>query len=372
MKINKLKLINFRNYSKLDISFGDNLNIFVGDNAQGKTNLLESIVMLALTKSHRVGNNPNIIMKNKDKCKIEGYISKRQVKSKLSVEFNIDGSKYIYINSTNIRKISDYISNLNVIIFTPVDIDIIKSSPNIRRNLLNVELSQLSRSYLNNYNEYNKILKIRNELLKKLNYDYNENDKIYFDIITDKLIEKSIPIYMQRYTYIEMINEEINDYFNSITGFNNLKVKYVTNLDVDNFDKKSIENNLRNLFKRNKNRELSYGSTLYGPHRDDLIFYLNDNDLKIYGSESQQKLAVMCFKLSEIDIFKNVTGYYPILLLDDIFGELDISKRNKLLKIINSVNSQSIITTTDLKNITHKYLELANIYNVNDGKIERS
>ncbi len=372
MKIKKIKLVNFRNFSKLELNLDDKLNIMIGDNAQGKTNFLESIVFLAITKSHRIGNIPNTIKNGCSTCKINGVILKNKVKSILEVEFNSDGVKKTFVNKTYIKNLSSYISNLNVIIFTPVDIDIVKSSPNIRRNLLNLELSQISNSYLNMYNEYNKLLKIRNEYLKKLSYNYTYSDKLYFDIITDKLIERAVPIYMKRLKFIDLINEKINLYFSKIMNDGNLNIKYVSNILLDSNDDEVISNNLRKMFESNYDREISYGMTLFGPHRDDFQFLLNDLDLKLYGSEGQQKISILCFKLSEIGIFKDITSFYPILLLDDIFSELDIKKRNLLLKIINSMNCQCIITTTDLKNISKKNLDYASIFEVNNGKVERS
>ena len=167
MKITKINLVGFRNYLNTTIEFGNNMNIFVGDNAQGKTNILEGITILALTKSHRIGVSPNIIMFDKDKCKLSGVVKKDRVVSKLEIEITNELKK-LKVNKTPIKKVADYISYLNVIIFTPDDLEIIKGSPNVRRNLLNIQLSQISKEYLKYYNEYNKLLKTRNEYLKIL------------------------------------------------------------------------------------------------------------------------------------------------------------------------------------------------------------
>ena len=196
MKISKISLVNFRNYSNVLVNLNKKMNIFIGDNAQGKTNILESIVILALTKSHRVGNNPNIIQFGKSKSTIKGTIRKDNIISKLEVSVTNDIKK-TSVNGTEVKRLSDYISNLNVIVFTPDDLDIIKGSPNIRRNLLNIQLSQISKVYLNTYNEYNKILKTRNEYLKIL-FSSSIADKKYLDVITDRLIEKAIIIYQKR------------------------------------------------------------------------------------------------------------------------------------------------------------------------------
>lgn len=368
LKLTKLKLTNFRNYSNLNIKFSNNMNIFIGNNAQGKTNLLESIVFLSLTKSHRVGQNPNVVMFNKNVCKINGVIKKADIITKL--ECRIGDKKELFKNGTIIRKVSDYISNLNVIVFGPDDLDIVKGSPNNRRNLLNIELSQIDKDYLNTYNEFNKILRIRNEYLKMM-YSNSLTDKSYLDILTDKFIEKSIYIYQKRNEFINKINESINDNYNLISKGDNIRVIYENNIHFDNYDVDEIRNEMESIIHDNYYKEIKYGMSLYGPHRDDFSFYINDSDIKYYGSQGQQKLAILSFKLSEIDIFEDITLEKPILLLDDIFSEFDIKKRNNLIKYINSKDIQSFITTTDLKNINKRYLDSASIYEVKDGNIER-
>ncbi len=369
MKISKISLVGFRNYSNISVSFGNGMNIFVGDNAQGKTNILESIVFLALTKSHRIGVNPNVIQFGKKKCKLNGTIKKEKIISKLEIEIT-DDYKKLWINKTEIRKVADYISYLNVIVFTPDDLEIVKGPPSVRRNLLNIQLSQLSKEYIKFYNEYNKLLKTRNEYLKVL-FNNNIADKNYLDIITDKLIEKAIFIYQKRNEYINLVNLSINSNYQDISKDCGISVKYVPNIDINEFDSETIRKKLKHLFKKYYNKELNYGMTLYGPHRDDFYFEYNNYDLKYFGSQGQQKLAILSFKLSEIDIFKEYCGTLPILLLDDIFSEFDVKKRNQLLKKISCNDIQSIITTTDLKNIQRKYIENAYVFQVKNGNIDR-
>ncbi len=368
MIIKNLNLVNFRNYSKLNLDLNPKMNIIIGKNASGKTNILESICVLALTKTYKNGVEPNLITFGKNQCKVRGKIKTNKLLKSLEV-FIEQGNKILKINKTEIRKISDYISNLNVIVFTPEDIDIIKGSPSIRRNLLNMELSQLSLKYLNTYNEYNKLLKIRNEYLKLL-LTSSVADESYLDIITDKLIENAVEIYLTRKQYIDKINLNIEETYFKITGEKKLFVKYEPNIEIDEFEKEAIRKKLKHTFKKNYKKELNYGMTLYGPHRDEFSFYLNENNLKYFGSQGQQKVAVLSFKLAEIDIFKEKKQTTPVLLLDDIFSELDITKRNKVLDYINQ-DIQSIITTTDIKNIRKKYLTDAYIYEIKNEQIER-
>ena len=369
MKITKINLVGFRNYLNTTIEFGKNMNIFVGDNAQGKTNILEGITILALTKSHRIGVSPNIIMFDKNKCKLSGVVKNEKIISKLEIEIT-DEIKKLKVNKTLIKKVADYISYLNVIIFTPDDLEIIKGSPNVRRNLLNIQLSQISKEYLKSYNEYNKLLKTRNEYLKIL-FNNSIADTTYLDIITDKLIEKATIIYQKRKEYIDYINLHINEYYKDIANDEGLIIKYIPNINIDEYDSESIRKRLKHTYKKNYLKELNYGMTMYGPHRDDFYFEYKGKDLKYYGSQGQQKLAVLSFKISEIPIFEEITKTKPVVLLDDIFSEFDIRKRNKVLKIINEKEIQSIITTTDLKNINKKYLEDTFIFNVKNGVVER-
>ena len=347
------------------------MNIFIGDNASGKTNILESIAILGLTKSFRNGLDSDVIKFGKKKALIEGRVLNNKQIRDLKIEF-LEKEKDIFVNNKKITKYASYISNLNIVIFTPNDLDIIKGSPSIRRNLLNMTLSQISYSYLVTYNEYNKILKTRNEYLKIL-FTNGIADKTYLDVLTDQLVEKAVLIYQERYEYLSLINSYISDIYNNITEDKRiLEIEYSPNISINSYEEKDLREVLFSTYNKNYRRELSSGMTLFGPHRDDFYFIMDNNiDMKIYASEGQQKCAVLAYKLASIPIFKENNGSSPVLLLDDIFSELDLNKRNKLLKYV-SKDIQSIITTTDLKNISKKTLNDAVIFKVNDGKIERS
>ena len=243
--------------------------------------------------------------------------------------------------------------------FSPDDLDIIKKSPLVRRNLLNIELCQLFPNYMKVLNEYNKILKIRNEYLRK---NYGNMDKAYFDIITEKLVDRLIIIRNYRQKYVECINSKIEIIYKRIMKTGNLKVVYDKNISFESKEE------IINYYKDNYYNELDKKMTLFGIQKDDLLFYVDDMNLKDYGSQGQQRVAVLSFKLAEINIFKETKKTYPIVLFDDIFSELDIEKRNNLLKFIKS-NIQFIITTTDIKNISEKIVEKASIFKIKDGNI---
>ena len=358
MYLEKIKIKNFKKILKLETELNKNINIFIGNNAQGKTSILESIYVLALTKPSKSVEESDLINKSSNFSLIKGTLVNE--KSKKEMEFILTNQqKTLKINKKEIKKVGDYLTNLNVIMFSPDDLDIIKKSPLVRRNLLNIELCQLFPNYTKVLNEYNKILKIRNEYLRK---NYGNMDKAYFDIITEKLVDRLIIIRNYRQKYVECINSKIEIIYKRIMKTGNLKVVYDKNISFESKEE------IINYYKDNYYNELDKKMTLFGIQKDDLLFYVDDMNLKDYGSQGQQRVAVLSFKLAEINIFKETKKTYPIVLLDDIFSELDIEKRNNLLKFIKS-NIQFIITTTDIKNISEKIVEKASIFKIKDGNI---
>lgn len=358
MYIKNLKIINFRKIENIDIELNKNINVFIGNNAQGKTSILNAIYMLALTKFDKNVSDEEIIKKGSLFGKVKGNIKVGKISKKLEIilEKNV---KVLRIDGNVCNRVTDYLSNLNVIMFSPDALDIVKKSPCIRRNLINVELCQLYPSYVKILNEYNKILKIRNEYIRK---NFNNINFDYFDVVTSNLIDRAITIMNYRKAFISKLNENISNVYYKIMKQEGLKINYVCNLPCCD------KNELIKFYRENFVNETSQKVTLFGPHRDDFDFYLHDENLKLYGSQGQQRVAILSLKLSEISIFKEVKGYYPIVLLDDIFSELDIEKRRNLLKFIKS-NIQFIITTTDVKNISSKILNKASVFNLKDGKI---
>lgn len=365
MIIKKINLVNFRNLVKQQIVFDKKINIFIGDNAQGKTNILESIYFLALTKSYRT-NDYNLINKDEEFTKVKGEIKDTSISKSLSVEI-INDNKIVRINNNEVKKISDYITNLNVILVSPEDINILQGTPAERRNFLNIELSQLSKNYIKKYNEFNKILKIRNNYLKML-YNSSSPDRRYLDSLTENLIEREIDIYKERKKFIDMINENISKIYEDILGIKKFSIKYETNIDFENYDNDYLKEVLEKKYFNSLQKEIDNGMTLYGPHRDDLKFLIDNEDIKIFGSQGQQKVAIISLKLAEISIFKELTGTNPIILLDDIFSELDAKTRNKLINYIPN-DIQVVITSNDTRGINRSFLESAKIHKVVNGKI---
>lgn len=365
MILKNIELNNFRNYNKLKVSFYKGINIIYGKNAQGKTNLLESIYLLGLTKSHRNFQEQNLIKNGKNFLLIKGKVKENNISTNLEVYID-NKEKKLKIDGDNVKKVSNYISKMNIIIFYPEDLYLIKGSPQVRRNFLNVELSQLYSNYYIVMNEYNKLLKMRNEYLKKIikhqNIDYN-----YLDIITDYLIDKAIIIYKLRYKFINRLNEIVEQIYFNIMKLNNFKIIYKPNIDLD-ISSIDIKNKLKQIYKDKLDYDIKINSTSIGPHKDDIEFYLDDINLKLYGSQGQQRIAIVSVKLAEIEIFKKYKDSIPILLLDDIFSELDIEKQNNLLNYINK-NIQTIITTTDLNNISKELINKSKLFKIESGKV---
>ena len=365
MFLKNLQIKNFRNYDNLEISLSPNTTIIYGDNGGGKTNLLESIYVLAFTKSHRSFIDKTLIKNNKESAIIKGTLQNDMIYY-LEIIIN-KAQKKLKIDNNIINKTGTYIEKMNIIIFYSEDLNLIKGFPSERRKYLNLELSQISKTYYNTINDYNKLLKIRNDYLKKINTE-EEIDKNYFKVLTDYIVEKSIFIYQMRAKYIEKLNKICPNIFKEITKKKNFKIIYKPSIEFKDYEKETIRKELNKAFIDNIEREIRLKNTLYGPHHDDFSFMLNEENLKNYGSQGQQRIAVLALKLSEIKILKDYKKTNPIILLDDVFSELDNDKKNNLLKFIDN-DMQVIITTTDLDNIDQKIIEKSKLIKIDKGKI---
>lgn len=361
MKINKLEIINFRNYDKLNLSFSSGINVFYGNNAIGKTNILESIYLLAITKSHRTNEDNNLMKNGEVVTKVKGTIESNNEEKTMEIILNNKG-KGVKINNIVIKKISDYISKFKVIIFFPDDLELIKANPATRRKFMNIEIGQIEENYFKSLNEYNLLLKNRNEYIK--NRELENIDLDYLSIINEKLVDFGLILINYRKEFIEKLSKNTNTIYKKIFGKGEVKLVYKTNIDLNNNNLK--EEYLEKL-KNNLKRDLYLKTTYIGPHRDDIMFILNGYDSKNQASQGQQRTIIISTKLAEIELIKEKTNQYPVLLLDDIFSELDIIKNNNLYKYINK-NIQTFITTTDLIKIDKKLLENAKIFDVENLK----
>ncbi len=359
MKIINLKLHNFRNYKDLELEFSGKQNIIIGPNGAGKTNIVEAIYVLALTKSFR-GNLDRILINNNElNMKIRGKVKDRIVKN-YEVIITPKG-KVVKQNGNKIHRLSEHISKINIVLFTPDDTNVIRYAPQNRRNMINIAISQLDNNYLHILNEYNKVLKQRNSYLKLL-YTNSLASQDYLNILTDKLIELGIKISNYRSDFVNEINNYIDKINYDITKRKGLKIKYISSFKNQKY------NNLQKKYKYYLEKDLMIGKTSLGVHHDDFIFTFNNKNLKEYGSTGEQKNAIICFKLSQIELFVNKNKKYPILILDDMFSELDSKKINNLLKKLNK-NLQIFITTTDLNNINTKILNNCTVFELKKQKV---
>ncbi len=359
MKILNLKLLNFRNYEKLELEFNPGKNLIIGQNGMGKTNIVEAIYCLAFTKSFRGSKEEIVIRQNCDLARIEGTVlDTYENKYRIILKKN---EKKVRINNTNINRLTDYLSKINIVLFTSEDLKLIKDTPNTRRKLINIELSQFSNDYLKVLTLYNKVLKQRNSYLKTLYTNGNASQE-YLKILTDQLVELGLRIHKYRKDFTAMINPYIEEHYFKITGMHGLNLVYKS--DFNDLEKKD----LLKVYKREQNRDIILGTTNTGIHRDDYEFLLDGNNLKDYGSEGEQKNAVISLKLGEIDIFRNEKEIEPILILDDLFSELDEEKINNILTFIHD-DIQTFITTTDLKKVTPSLKKDSRIFEVENGNV---
>ncbi|WP_294184966.1 DNA replication/repair protein RecF [uncultured Clostridium sp.] len=360
MYIRYLKLINFRNYRKLDIKFGKGTNIFIGDNAQGKTNLLESIYYCGIGKSPRTNRDRELINWNGRESYIRAYVERKPLDKTIEIKIFKEGKKGININSIKVSKLSQLMGIFNVVMFSPEDLKIIKESPVYRRKFLDIELCKFSKKYYFSLVQYNKVLNERNALLKNWS-NYNQNIiQVY-----DKQLSKygGFIIYL-RNKYIEKLSEKGKIIHEDITsGSENIEFRYVT--QVKDLDKP--ENNLFEILSSNRKKDIERGTTLYGPHRDDFITSINGINVRSFGSQGQQKTSVLTLKFASLEIVREVIGEYPVLLLDDVLSELDLKRQNYILNSIKNI--QTFITCTGIDDIKKNSQNEANLFVVRNGKI---
>ena len=370
MRIKRLKVENFRNLEKLDIEFSDGVNIIYGNNAQGKTNIIEAIYIFSFGKSFRANRDIELLKFDK-----EYFLSNIEIMKKdreLEMDFGFDkisNKKMIKVNGVIQKKISDIIGKLNVVVFKPEDIKIVTDAPSVRRKYIDYLISSISKGYLENITKYKKVLEERNNLLKEIkaklkgNRVLEKNDEDFLDVY-DKLLSKlNCEIYNERKRVIEKLNDYIYGIHLKLTEnyINNekLHIKYVSNVEED------IQKMYNDLIKSRLN-DINKGYTSFGIHRDDYIISINSLDVSIYGSQGQKKSSIISLKLSELKVIEEVIGEKPVLLLDDYMSELDERRRLKFLDIIEDI--QIIITTTHKISIDGK--ENTYFY-VDNGKIER-
>ena len=353
MWISDIKLSNFRNYSNKEIKLHENINVFFGENAQGKTNIIESIFLCSIGKSFRTNKEKELIKFNEEKATVEINFQKSDRDGKIKIE--IGNKKQVYLNGIKLKKLSELLGNINVVIFTPDDINILKGGPQNRRKFLDIMISQLRPNYMHILTLYLKTLEQRNNYLKQIKLE--NKDESLLDIWDEKLVDYGMKIYEYRTEFIEKIQNKIKKIHKEITqDKEDIEIKY--------FSDATTRQNFINELKSRRKLDIIKGFTTKGVHRDDFVVYINGKEVEIYGSQGQHRTAILSLKLSELQVINDEIGEYPILLLDDFMSELDDKRRKNFLNNIKDI--QVIITCTEkitLENL--KYFS----YNVIDGNV---
>lgn len=357
MILKSLELANFRNYEELNISFDKGTNILYGDNAQGKTNILEAIYVSATTKSHKGSKDKEIINFDKEEAHIRTYLEKENVETRVDMHLRKNKSKGIAIDGQKIKKAADLMGLLNVVFFSPEDLSIIKDGPAERRRFADMELCQLDSFYLYNLNHYNKIIGQRNKLLKDMYFQPELKETL--NIWDSQLVSFGSKIIERREQFVKQLGDIIFDIHKKLSGGKEeLVIAYEPDVSIEDFERQ---------MKYNQDKDIRLKQTTTGPHRDDFSFVVNGVDIRKYGSQGQQRTAALSLKLSEIELVKKISKDTPVLLLDDVLSELDSNRQNYLLNSIGNI--QTIITCTGLDEFINNRFEINKIFKVTNGTV---
>lgn len=360
MIIKSIELSNFRNYEKLHIEFDEGTNILYGDNAQGKTNILEAAYLSGTTKSHKSTKDKEMIRFDCEESHIRTIVLKNDKEYQIDMHLRSRGSKGVAVNKVPIKKASELFGILNIVFFSPEDLNIIKEGPAERRRFLDLELCQLDKLYLSDLAKYNKILSQRNKLLKDISFrpDLLETLPVW----DAQLVETGKRIIRRRKVFIEELNEIIGGIHSNISGGKEqLVLQYEPNIDDIFFGDELL---------KAKQKDMRLCQTTVGPHRDDMLFSVNDIDIRKFGSQGQQRTSALSLKLSEIEIVKASIHNTPVLLLDDVLSELDSNRQNFLLNSISDI--QTIITCTGLEEFVKNRFQINKVFRVVNGKVEEA
>lgn len=362
MYVKNIKLRNFRNYSYLNLNLISGMNILLGNNGEGKTNLLEALYLLSTTRSHRNDDNKEMIAFNQQFAAVEGTVVSSQSEDKLGIVIQKTG-KTLLLNNRPVKKNSEFIGRENAVLFSPGDMNLFTDSPKVRRRLIDVELGKLSNAYMYNLSNYLKCLKERNAFLK------TSSNNLLLETYTEMLMEPQIKIIKERSKFIKFLNAYITYFYNQLSGGQE-KVQIVYRSFINEKDDEEImKQQIKEAYDNTRDKDIFTRQTNLGIHREDYDFYLNGLNVAKYSSQGQKRMVLLALKLSIVQIIYQLKREYPILLLDDVFSELDANHRVCLLKLLpNSV--QTIITTTDIREINLIRSQNVNVLHVEKGEIE--
>lgn len=361
MKIKSLKLKNYRNYDLLDLEFDRHINLFYGDNAQGKTNILEAVYLSGTTKSHRGTKDRDMIQFGKNESHIETVVEKEGKVYRIDIHLKKNQAKGVAVNKMPIHKASELFGIINFVFFSPEDLNIIKNGPAQRRRFLDLELSQIDKLYLNNLVNYHRIVNQRNYLLKELYFSYDKKLAETLDIWDGQLIAYGKKIMERRKEFVYNVNKIVSMIHKKLTGDQE-------ELRID-YEPGSQGLPLEQAVEKNREKDIRAKTTSVGPHRDDLCFLSGGIDLRRFGSQGQQRTAALSLKLSEIALVEEMTQQKPVLLLDDVLSELDKHRQNYLLESIGDI--QTLITCTGMEDFMNHRIAVDQVFHVEAGRVEK-
>ena len=358
MIVDSIKLEKFRNYKVLKLKFDKGTNIFYGDNAQGKTNILESVYLCGTTKSHKGSKDREVIQFEEEESHIRMKVIRDGSPVKIDMHLKRNKPKGIAVNGVPIHKASELLGIANFVFFSPEDLNIIKNGPSERRRFIDMELCQLNKVYLYHLSNYNKVVIQRNKLLKELSFRPDLVDTL--DIWDMQMVEYGEKVIAERREFLKSVNDIVRNIHLHLSGEKEiLEVEYEENVSAEEFEKE---------LKKSRSRDIKMKMSLTGPHRDDICFKIKGADIRKYGSQGQQRTAALSLKLSEIELVKQQTGDTPILLLDDVLSELDSNRQRYLLDSIGNI--QTLITCTGLEDFVENRFDINRVFHVVDGHVE--
>ena len=360
MWLQHLSLKTFRNYKETKIDFNPKLNIFLGRNAQGKTNMLEAIYFLALTRSHRTRTDKNLIHFDEEQLHLSGLVQKKIGSIPLEIELTQKG-RVTKVNHLKQARLSDYVGHMNVVLFAPEDLQLIKGAPSVRRKFIDMELGQIKPIYLSDLSHYHHVLKQRNTYLKTA----KTIDETFLTVLDDQLVEFGCRVMQHRIEFLKKLEHfGQQKHLELSSHLENLTIKYCSSVPLS--DSNKLKESFQIALKQSRSRDLFKKNTGVGPHRDDIVFYINDMNAN-FGSQGQHRSVVLSLKLAEIELMETVTKEKPILLLDDVMSELDNSRQLNLLETI-SQNIQTFMTTTTLEHLQNMPSNIK-IFSIHEGHL---
>ncbi len=371
MLVRSVALTKYRNYDSLSLETGNRINLFVGPNAQGKTNLLEALFVLSITKSHRTHKDRELIRWNAERAVLQASVDKKYGPVALEVAVSA-GGKAVKINGLEQRKLSSYVGALNVVMFAPEDLDIVKGSPAVRRRFMDMEIGQIQPMYLYELSQYQKTLAQRNNFLKQHHGTLSVASQTMLDVWDEQLATYGIKIMKKRQNFIGKLQKWAESIHGGITKQQeSLLIRYSPTLDMERNEEETVFFE-RFMIKLSQMREqdVRRGTTQFGPHRDDVHFFINGNEVHVFGSQGQQRTTALSLKLAEIELIHEEVGEYPILLLDDVLSELDQYRQTQLIETFQS-KVQTFVTTTGVEAIDFSKLDDVGIYHVLDGTVRK-